>query len=229
MTTRVVSLHRYPVKSMAGQRVESLDVDRRGCVGDRTWSVRTSSGKIGSGKNSRRFSAVPGLLLTRAEEHDGAISIIFPDGATCPVESKEAAERLTRLVGQPVTLEREADVSHFDDGPVSLVAQASVAAVGEERREHVDAGRFRANILVDGLAAFAERTWIGRDVQIGTAVLRVVAALPRCVMVNAEAVDMPAQPGNLAAIGRLNQGELGVVADVVEPGGIRVGDAVVLD
>jgi hypothetical protein len=224
-----VSLHRFPVKSMAGQRVESLDADRRGCAGDRTWSVRTSSGKIGSGKNSRRFSAVPGLLLTRAEEQDGAVLLTFPDGATCPVEGQEAAERLTRLVGQPVTLEREADVSHFDDGPVSLVAQASVAAVGHERGEPVDAGRFRANILVDGLAAFAERTWIGRDLQIGTAVLRVVAALPRCVMVNAEAVDLPAQPGNLAAIGRLNQGELGVVADVVEPGGIRVGDAVVLD
>lgn len=222
----MASLHRFPVKSMAGQRVAWLDVDRRGFAGDRTWSVRTSSGKIGSGKNSRRFSAVSGLLLTRAEERDGAVLVTFPDGATCPVESEETAERLTRLVGQPVTLMRESSVSHFDDGPVSLLGHASVAAVAEARGEHVDAGRFRANILVDGLDAFAEQAWIGRSLQIGTAVLQVVAPLPRCVMVNAEALDLPAQPGNLAAIGRLSKGELGVVAEVVEVGRVTVGDAV---
>ena len=142
------------------------------------------------------------------------------------MESEEAAERLTRLVGQPVTLMRESSVSHFDDGPVSLLGHASVAAVAEARGEHVDAGRFRANILVDGLDAFAEQAWIGRSLQLGTAVFRVVAPLPRCVMVNAEALDLPAQPGNLAAIGRLNNGELGVVAEVVQAGRVCVGDAV---
>jgi uncharacterized protein YcbX len=225
----VASLHRYPVKSMLGERVGRLDIDERGCAGDRIWSVRTATGKIGSGKTTRRFSAVPGLLLMRAEERDGVVLVTFPDGATCPAGSDEAAERLSRLVEQPVTLMPESSVSHFDDGPVSLLGHASIAAVAEERGAPVDATRFRANILVDGLDAFAEEAWIGAHLHIGTAVLHVTAASPRCVMVNAETADLPPQPGNLAAIGRLTEGSLGVVATVVEAGRIRVGDRLAVE
>jgi uncharacterized protein YcbX len=221
---RVASLHRYPVKSMLGEQVRFLDVDERGCVGDRRWSVRTATGKIGSGKNTRRFAAVSGLLLMRAQERNGAVVVTFPDGAGWAVDGEKAAERLSRQVGQPVTLAPESTVSHFDDGPVSLLGHASVAAVARERGEPVDVPRFRANLLVDGLSAFAEEAWIGRRLHIGTAVLHVSAASPRCVMVNAETADLPAQPGNLAAIGRLSNGQLGVVATVVRAGRISVGD-----
>ncbi len=155
--------------------------------------------------------------------------VTFPDGGTCAVDSEEAAERLSRLVRQPVTLARESTVSHFDDGPVSLLGHSSVAAVAEERGEPVDATRFRANILIDGLGAFAEEAWIGRRLHIGTAVLQVSMALSRCVMVNAETADLPAQLGNLAAIGRLSDGQLGVVATVVRAGRISVGDALTVE
>jgi|SRR3954452_10274167 len=226
---RVAILYRYPVKSMLGERVHSIDIDERGCVGNRWWSVRTATGKLGSGKNTRRFSAVSGLLLMRAEERHGAVLVTFPDGASCAVDSEEVAERLSRQIRQPVTLAPESTVSHFDDGPVSPLGHASVAAVAEERGEPVDATRFRANILIDGLSAFAEEAWIGRRLRIGTAVLHVSAASPRCVMVNAETADLPAQPGNLAAIGRRSNGQLGVVATVVKAGRISVGDALTVE
>jgi uncharacterized protein YcbX len=214
---------------MLGERVDVLDVDGRGCVGDRSWSVRTATDKIGSGKSTRRFAAVPGLLAIRAEERDGVVLVTFPDGTTCAVHDAGAAERLTHHAGQPVSLVRESTVSHFDDGPVSLIGHASVAAVGEARGEPVDASRFRANVLVDGLDAFGEEAWIGRRVHIGSAVLHVTATSPRCVMVNAATADLPAQPGNLAAIGRLRDGQLGVVATVVQGGRIHVGDVLTVD
>jgi hypothetical protein len=198
-------------------------------VADRSWSVRTAAGKIGSGKSTRRFGTVPGLLAVRAEQRDGAVLLTFPDGTTCPVDGPEAAARLSRHVGQPVTLAPESDVSHFDDGSVSLLGRASVAAVAEERGAPVDAARFRANVLVDGLDAFGEEAWIGRRVRIGSAVLHVTAASPRCVMVNAATADLPAQPGNLAAIGRIRDGQLGVVATVVAAGRVRVGDVLTVD
>ena len=59
---------------------------------------------------------------------------------------------------------------------------------------------------------------MGRHLHIGTAVLRVGMASTRCVMVNAETADLPAQPGNLAAVGRLDDSRLGVVATVADPG-----------
>jgi uncharacterized protein YcbX len=161
----------------------------------------------------------------RAQEREGGVLVTFPDGSRCAVECAEAADRLSRLVGQPVTFARESTVSHFDDGPISLIARASVAAVAEARGVPVDVRRFRANVLLDGLGAFGEEAWIGRRLRLGTAVLEVSAPSPRCVMVNAETADLPAQPGNLAAIGRLHDGKLGVVATVIRPGRIREGDA----
>ncbi len=225
---RVLSLRRYPVKSMLGAPVSLLDIDERGCVGDRLWSVRTATGKIASGKNTRRFAAVSGLLDLRAEQRDGRVVITFPDGSVCHADASNAADRLTHHLGQATTLAKETSVSHFDDGPISLIGSASIAALAYEQGRPVDPGRFRANIYLDTAEAFAEDTWIGRQLHIGTAVLRVEIASPRCVMVNMKTADLPAQPGNLAAIGRLNGACLGVIATVVRPGRINAGDLVTI-
>jgi len=60
---RVASLHRYPVKSLAGESLAAVEVDARGLAGDRAWAVRDPDGKLGSGKSSRRFRKMDGLLL----------------------------------------------------------------------------------------------------------------------------------------------------------------------
>jgi uncharacterized protein len=70
--------------------------------------------------------------------------------------------------------------------------------------------------------------WIGRQVAIGSAVLEVALPSPRCVMINMSSADLPAQPGNLAALGRLHDQCLGVIARVVTPGRVAVGDALVV-
>lgn len=224
----VVSLYRYPVKSLLGESVEFLDLDERGCAGDRRWSVRTAAGKLGSGKNTRRMAAVEGLLGLRAMERDGRVKIAFPDGEVHAVDTAEAARGVSRHVRQPVTLAVETTVSHFDDGPVSLLGLASVAAVAEDQGEPVDPVRFRANIVLGTTAPFVEEEWLGHDLQLGNAVVRVTRALPRCRMVDMETADLPAQPGNLATTGRLNDARLGVVATVVSPGRIAVGDVATL-
>ncbi len=226
MPSTVKSLQRFPVKSMLGEHCAHLDIDDRGCVGDRLWSVRTADGKIGSGKDTRRFAAVPGLLSLRAREHDGRVVLTFPDGTRSRIDAAQTIGLLSRHLGRPVTVSRETAVSHFDDGPISLVGSASVDALGRERNQPVDPARFRANILVDTEEPFLEDTWIGRRLLIGTATLRVTMASPRCVMVNMGTADLPAQPGNLTAIGRLNALCLGVIAAVESPGRISRGDTV---
>jgi uncharacterized protein YcbX len=226
---RVVALHRYPVKSMLGEQVTRLDVDERGCAGDRLWSVRTAANKIGSGKNSRRFAAVIGLLELRAQVCAGHVVVTFPDGSTCSTDAADAADRLSRCLGQPVTFATETEVSHFDDGPVSLLGLASVAAVARARGEPVDPARFRANVVLDTSTTFVEDSWIGRRLHVGTVVLQVTMASPRCVMVDMKTADLPEQHGNLKATGRINNARLGVIATVVVPGTVSVGDRLVLD
>ena len=226
--TRVSSLYRFPVKSMTGERVDRLGLDERGCVGDRQWSVRTAAGKIGSGKNTRRFGAVPGLLEVRAELRDGRVVMTFPDGSSCHADDADAAEQLSRHVGQPVTLARESDVMHFDDGPVSLVGSASLDAVAAAAGADVEAVRFRANLVLDTAVPFVEDAWVGRTLRIGSAVLRVELTSRRCVMVDMATADLPAQPGNLLTVGQLNDTRLGVIAAVVSPGSVACGDVLTM-
>lgn len=226
----VASLHRYPVKSMTGETVAALDVEDRGVVGDRLWAVLTADGRIGSGKRTRRFEPVDGLLRLRARLEDGIPVVGLPGGEWVAVSDPGAGAQLTRHLGREVTLAREADVDHFDDGPVSLVAAASVDALAAELGADLDPARFRPNLVVAGWPAYAEDALVGHIVRIGGEVggvlLEVTTRSPRCVMVAMESADLPAQPGVLRATGRANDACLGVIARVLRPGRIRAGDPV---
>lgn len=190
--------------------------------------MRTAANKIGSGKNTRRFAAVLGLLELRATHVDGTVMVAFPDGESLPVHSLAAEERLSGFIGEPLTFAREADVSHFDDGAVSIIGTASVAALAAERGAPVDAARFRANVLLDTTEPHMEEAWVGRHLRLGSAVVRIDLPSIRCVMINMKTADLPAQPGNLKAVARLNDSRLGVIASVVQPGAVRAGDRAVL-
>jgi uncharacterized protein YcbX len=223
----LASLHRYPVKSLVGERLEVADVVLRGLRGDRLWAVRDEDGKLGSGKSTRRFRRMEGLLDLVAS-YDGDVPVVtFPDGRGLRGDDPALDAALSAHVGRPVTLGREGEVSHFDDGPVHLVTTASLRAVGELVGEQVDPRRFRPNLVVDtgDRAGLVEDDWVGRRLQVGDVVLEVVARMPRCVMVNLPQVGLEATRV-LDAVSDLNDTNLGVLATVVTPGRLRVGDEV---
>src|SRR5436309_8221177 len=169
---------------MGGEAATSLDVDTRGVVGDRCWSVRTPVNKIGSGKNTRRFEAVHGLLRLRAAHVHEQVVITFPGGRQLAVDDPAVTDAISAELGRPVTVARETDVSHFDDGPVSLLGLGSVAALSAEVGADVDHRRFRPNLVLEGVAPLAEDSWVGRQVRIGGVRLEVTMRSPRCVMVD---------------------------------------------
>jgi len=223
----VVSLRRYPVKSLVGERLEVAEVLARGFRGDRLWAVVDEDGKLGSGKSSRRFRKMDGLL-DLAGTYDGDVPVItFPDGRAVRADDPGVHDALSHHVGRPVTLARETDVSHFDDGPVHLVTTASLRAVEQRLGEPVDPRRLRPNLVVDtgDAVGLVEDEWVGHRFQIGEVVLGVTDRMPRCVMVNLPQVGLGAARV-LDAVTDLNDANLGVLATVVTPGRIRVGDEV---
>lgn len=231
MSGSVVAMYRYPVKSLLGESLTSVEIDERGVAGDRAWAVTDPDGKFGSGKSSRRFRKMDGLLqLAAAYDRHGAPTITFPAGAAVPGPAADLDERLSAHVGRPVRLLPEGDVSHFDDGPVHLVTTASLAALATVAGGEVVADRTRANLVLDVPGdGFVEQDWIGRDLAIGgECVLRVTASMPRCVMLEMPQGALPAAPRLLDTLERVNHLELGIVAEVVTPGTVRIGDAVTL-
>jgi uncharacterized protein len=225
---RVAALARYPVKSLAGEEPAEVMVDERGCVGDRLWSVRDPDGRLGSAKTTRRFRRMDGLLELVAG-YDGAVPVIaFPDGRRLRGDDPGIDDALSRHVGRPVSLAREREVPHFDEGPLHLVTTASLATLSRARDGEVDWRHTRANLLVETQeAGFPENTWVGRRLEIGPeVVLRVRGLMPRCVMVDAAQDALAADPGLLRAITEVAAGALGVWGDVERVGRVRVSDTV---
>ena len=233
----VTGLLRYPVKSLLGEALGEAAVDRRGVGGDRGWAVYTEDGGIGSGKTSRRFRRVDGLLTLRASLPDGRSDgnvprVHLPDGRTVAVDDPGTGDVLSELLGRPLDLRPETTVSHHDDSPLHLVTTTALATLGRELGQEPDVARFRPNVVVDTLGAgllegYPEDDWLGRELALGDeVVVRVDGGMVRCVMVGAQQGELPQDSAVLTTLGRVHDVEFGVQASVVRTGVVRSGDEV---
>jgi uncharacterized protein YcbX len=229
MRATVAALWRYPVKSMLGEDCEHLIVDARGVEGDRLFAVRDADGKLGSGKTTRRFRRLDGLLEYRATADGDRARVTFPDGRSMAGDDPDIGAALSAALGSAVTLAREDRVSHFDVAPLHLLTTAALAWLrGRLSGARVDERRFRPNVLIELPGdTQVEREWLGRILCIGTDVrLRVRDATERCVMVGLAQANLPDDGRILRTIAQEADARFGVYADVVQAGTIRRGDPV---
>jgi len=230
MTGIVQRVLRYPVKSVRGEALPACAVGARGLAGDREWAVVTGDGGLGSGKTTRRFRAIEGLLSLTATL-DGDVPVVtLPDGRRVRADDPDAPARLSAALGRPVRLAREAGVAHHDDAPVHLCTTAGLAALGVlGGPEAADHRRYRPNLVlaVPGTGQ-VEDGWVGRRLRVGDVELAVTGRTVRCVMVTAPQPQVAHHPGLLRALAAERDLCAGVYADVVVPGVVREGDAVSL-
>ena len=106
----VVSLWRYPVKSMMGEELNASDVTDRGLLGDRALAlVDTETAKVVSAKNPRKWPRMfefRALFITPPERASPLppVRVILPDGVTVTSTDSRFAELVTTALGRPVTL-----------------------------------------------------------------------------------------------------------------------------
>ncbi len=221
---------RYPVKSMLGERLSSVEVETRGLVGDRLWAVVDDDGKLGSGKSSRRFRKLDGLLELSSSLAAGvsAPRVTWTDGRVLDVGDAELDLALTDLAGRRATVLREGEVEHHDDGPVHLLTTSSLDWFAGLLGHPAPPARFRPNLVVStpGLDGPAEQGWVGRQVQVGEVLLRVVMPMPRCVMTTMPQAHLPEDKAVLRGLTEHAGADFGVLAEVVRTGTVSEGDVV---
>lgn len=106
----VVSLWRYPVKSMMGEELNSAEVTDRGLLGDRAYALRDpSNGKVASAKNPRKWAKLFACRAAfaespRAGEKIPPVRITLPNGTILTSEQSDHNEILSNLLGREVTL-----------------------------------------------------------------------------------------------------------------------------
>lgn len=119
--------------------------------------------------------------------------------------------------------------TYFDCATIHLITTSTLDRLRELYPQgRFEVRRFRPNIVIaTDKAGFVENDWIGKTLAIGDVVrLEINGPCPRCVMTTLPQGDLPKDAGILRAAARHNAVNVGVYASVVQPGTVRVGQAV---
>jgi uncharacterized protein YcbX len=227
----LAQLWRYPVKSLGGERVGEAVLDARGLEGDREWALVDPEGGIASGKTTRRFRKVLGLMHHRSALDGDAPVITLADGRSARAGTPELAALVAEIAPPGWALARENGTPHHDAAPVHVVSTGTLATLSALAGEPFPVQRLRPNLLIDtgdGGEPFPEDGWIGRTLRIGGVELEIAERTERCVMVTHPQAGVEARPRLLQQIGRANGACAGVYATVRVPGTLRAGATVEL-
>ncbi len=238
MTTlgTIAEIWRYPVKSMAGERLDRCAIGLRGLFGDRGWAVRDEhTGRLGSAKQ------IPELLMCSARylcDPDGVTiphaEIRLADGTVFTTADRDADARVSAFLGRAATLHRLGPPpdAHFDDAPIHLLTTASLDALSAMiPGAQIAPRRFRANVIIrtpGTLRGFAEFAWTGAAIRIGSSLLTGGEPVPRCGMVSASQPGLAKDPSILRAIVEGIDRYLGIYASTANAAEVQVGDTVAL-
>ncbi|WP_156659728.1 MULTISPECIES: MOSC domain-containing protein [unclassified Mycobacterium] len=264
---QVHSLLRYPVKSMLGEAVPSMFVDEHGAESDRRLALLdATTGHVASAKNARLWRGLlkctanadagrvsiglpdgtsvtaddPGIddLLSRLMGRPVRLIAQRPEGATLVRPDPEKLLELgldAEVSGRILEIAKATPGDAFtDEAPLHAITTATLEHIG------VEALRYRPNLVITtppGYPPYGENDWVGGEIAVGDARLRVLTATSRCVVPTLEHGPLPRAPQALrtpAAENRWDTGGhgaqpcAGAYLAVVTEGVIRVGDRVTL-
>jgi uncharacterized protein YcbX len=254
----VDSLFRYPVKGLTPERLERVELAAgRGFPHDRVFALAKPSGRYDA-QNFVPLSKREYFVLLNTERLAGLATRFDPQSRTLSVtvqghpvldaelstqEGRDAFVELYARVAdlpegvRPVLAEQPGYnfTDNAKDGAVmmnsiSLINTASIAEFEARIGHELDPLRFRANMYLDGLDAWLERAWLGRELRVGGAggvVLRVLEETGRCA---ATEVNPTTARRDIPVPRLLNQNYgheiMGVFAEVLTAGVVSPGDAV---
>jgi uncharacterized protein YcbX len=249
---RVSRLSVTPVKGLALHHPEETILDEHGVAANRRFYLVREDGRLFSGLHHGPLVRVRAEWDEKADR----LSLLFPDATVVAGEVQLGervktdfwrrrdvpgrfvegpwAEALSALASRRLRLVK-ADVpgAGVDVEPVTLVSEESVAELARQAgRDTVDGRRFRMLVDLAGCSPHEEDSWAGRRVRIGAALLEVGGPVARCATTTRDPATGDRDFDTLRAIeayrGRRDGHDIdfGVYARVVEPGRVRVGDAV---
>jgi len=243
-----------PVKSLALQPLDEVRLGLDGADGDRRFLLVDGEGRLLNAERVGRLVGVrarydaaantlelrfPGGEVVGGEvATDGEIETAIYRGALVADRvSGPWAGALSDWAGLPVQLVRPRTGTATDrgaEGGVSLVSTAALAALAAEAEcDGVDGRRFRMLFGVDGIPAHAEDAWVGNPVRVGEALVKLHGNVGRCVVTTLDPETGERDLDTLRTLTRY-RGEVetterlpfGVWGQVLEPGTVRLGDAV---
>jgi uncharacterized protein len=238
MPTGTVSrLWRWPVKSMAGEEVRALSLGPRGAGGDRVHAVLHEHKGAWRPLTARE---APRMLAWRAAypfNLDAGLDPANPPHAIVTEPSGAHSWRwgdprlrsaLERDLGRAVRLERDTGGIPDVPGTVLVTVAGTLAELSRELGTDVDARRFRTNLHLElDAEPWAELAWAGAELELkGGVRLRVDGACERCAIPTRDPDTQEKWPRLLAHLAAEHGQDFGLLARVMAPGRVHVGEHV---
>ncbi|MGB8326884.1 MAG: MOSC N-terminal beta barrel domain-containing protein [Steroidobacteraceae bacterium] len=205
---KITEIWRYPVKTMAGEKLQRVRVGPLGLEGDRVVHVENATGRVITSRSHPRFLGHRSAL--------GAHGEIMVDGRAW--DSAEIAAEVVDIVGPGAKLVRYDGADRFDVLPLLVATDGAIAAFGHDGR------RLRPNIVIGGVEGLAERDWPGLCLRIGQVLIGVQDLRLRCIMTSYDPDTLVQNKEITRDIYRRFEGKLALNCFVIEGGEIAVGD-----
>jgi len=231
----VEAILRFPVKSMAGERLENASLGWHGIEGDRRLALRRTQET--SGFPWLTASRLPELLrFTPLREKNGEAQnlptgVRTPEGKELTLFGEELASDIGRRHGAPVQM-MHFRAGIFDEATISVITTDTITEISNLAGIDPDVRRFRPNILVRLLqpGPFEEDNWLGGvlvfgDPNVGPRI-SVTLLDPRCSMVNFDPDSAISSPEVMKCIVRAHQNNAGIYATVIRTGQLKIGQPV---
>jgi len=209
---KITEIWRYPVKTMAGEKLERAGVGSLGIEGDRVVHVENSIGRVITSRSHRRFLGHKGSLGLHGE--------IMVDGR--PWDNPDVAAEVVDIAGPGAKLVRDDGAERFDVLPLLVATDGAIAAFGHDHR------RLRPNIVIGGVEGLAEGEWPGACLRIGKVLIGVQDLRLRCIMTSYDPDTLVQDKEITRNIYKRFDGKLALNCFVIEGGEITVGDEVQL-
>ncbi len=233
----VEAIYRYPVKSMAGERLEVAPLGWYGLEGDRRLALRRIDNR--SGMPWLTASKLPDLLrfvphrLPTEGEGDLTTHVRTPDGDDLPVFGEDLAAEVGRRHGSLVQM-MQLNHGIFDEACLSVIATETVREIGRLAGLPLDVRRFRPNVVVRLLrpVPFEEDEWLGGVLSFGAEddapAIAVTMRDIRCSMLNFDPDTASPAPEVFKTVVRTHQNTAGIYGAVTRTGFLAVGQTLFL-
>lgn len=245
----ISALYRHPVKGLSPEAIPEADLEAGGHFpGDRLFALENGPSGFDAAA-PEHMPKIKFLMLMRNErlarlatQFDPATQIltirqgeaVAAAGNVRTVEGRQAIERFfesymgAELRGPVRLLDAPAGFRFMDSrsGYISILNQRTIDAIAASiGRESLDERRFRGNVLVEGMEAFAENDLVGRRLRLGTAELEVIKRIERCAATDVDPKTGIRDTGMVAALMRaFDHRDCGIYARITKDGTIRIGD-----
>lgn len=206
----IKNIWRYPVKTMAGEELQSINVNPDGIDGDRKIHVADGRGGVLTSRTHPQF-------LRHLARIDASGAVLVDDQ---PWQSATVDAAVKIIGGKSAALRRYEGVERFDVLPLLVATDGAISAFGRDYR------RLRPNLVIGGVEGMDETRWPGKKLRIGEVVIGIQDLRGRCIMTSYDP-DTQVQDKSITRdiYARFN-GVLALNCWVISAGPIKLGDPV---